>query len=543
MELSIVPVSFETTNGSRTKPKHGLTRAKITHIEEEDMKTQRNGQGLINDPQNGGTDNPTDLVETATTTERAAASTPAPVTSAVATSTPLDLNAALAQRSKDQGALTTLCRNMGIDDSVINEVYGRGGDTAAVREAILIAAEQRSIAQSPGGDTGGTHGTGASPTTGKEQDQRSMENQGIADLLLSRTSGNAGVEVNDFGRQFVGMGMMEIARHVMGQRGEQVLKMNPNAFAHRVFQSTSDFPLIFENVMNKNLQTHYEQEEQTWRDLCTRATVRDFRDKHMYQIGDAPDLLPLGENGEYKAGSFGEAKEKYNISTFARSIGLSRQMFINDDMNALDMLPRMWGAAASRLESDIVWGLILNLNYVLWALNKRQGDIPSLNFTMNDGKPLFHVDHGNLHTGTTSTLGDDGLSTLRQDGHKTKTIDGNRMPIKWGELVLPYELEDTADKLLALRNLNPSTSEEVNIWQGKLGYRVEPRLSDVSSKAWLAFAKGGMKAIEYAFLEGNEGVYTEQSQSTDVDGMKSVVRHDFGAGAADYRYIHKSTGA
>ena len=69
----------------------------------------------------------------------------------------------------------------------------------------------------------------------------------------------------------------------------------------------------------------------------------------------------------------GEAKEKMNISTFARKIGFSRQMFINDDMGALDMFPRMWGAAASRLESDIIWGLILDKNYVLWNLQKRKG--------------------------------------------------------------------------------------------------------------------------------------------------------------------------
>ena len=538
LELSIVPVSFETTNGSRTKPKSGLVRAKVNHLEEQDdMKTQRNGQGLINDPQDGGgTTNPAELTtqRTAEVPTPAVAPTPAPVQ--------LDLQAALTARSAEQTRLTSMCRNMKIDDSIVSDGFAKGLSSEGIRAAILDAAEQRSIATNPGAATGGEGGQGgANVATGKEHNQRAMENEGITQLLLSRTSGNGGLEVNDFGRQFVGMSMSEIARTVMMQRGESVLNMGLASFAKRVFMSTSDFPLIFENVMNKSLQNHYENEQQTWRDQTTRSDVRDFRKKHMYQVGDAPDLLPLGENGEYQAGKFGEAKESMNISTFARSIGMSRAMFINDDMGAFDMMPRMWGAAASRLESDIVWGQILNLNYVLWNLNKRVGDIPSLNHLMNDGKPLFDASHGNLHTGPTSTLSSDGLSRLRQDGHKTKTIDNNRMPVQWGTIVLPYELEDTADELLMAR-ISATKVEDVNKWSGKFDYRVEPRLSDVSDSAWLAFAKGNIKSVEYAYLEGNEGVYTESVQSTDVDGMKSIVRHDFGAGVADHRYIHRSAG-
>lgn len=544
LELSIVPVSFETTNGSRSKPKHGLVRAKITHCEEsEEMKTQRNKHGLINDPQNGGegTNDPKTVEQQ---TRGQSLEDPAPVLQpAAAPAAQQDVSKLLAQRSAEQSQMTSLCRNLGVKDTIVTDVFGRGGDIDAVRAAILAEAETLSLSRGVGGATGGEGiQGGANISSGKESNQRQMEMDGLTNLLLSRTAGNADVEVNEFGRQFTGMGMMELARHVMAQRGEQVLNMGAQAFAQRVFMSTSDFPLIFENVLNKNLRNHYEAEQQTWRDLCQRATVRDFRDKHLYQVGDAPDLLPLGENGEYRAGTFGEAKEKYNISTFARSIGMSRQMFINDDMGALDMFPRMWGSAASRLESDIVWGLILDRNYVLWNMNKRQGDIPVLGHLMSDGKPIFHADHGNLRNGANGDLSATGLSALRQDGHKTKTIDGNRMPVKWGELVLPYELEDTADQLLAARMAYPQTPEQQNIWAGKLGYRVEPRLSDVSSTAWLAFAAGAMKAIEYAYLEGNEGVYTEQVMSTDVDGMKSIVRHDFGAGAADYRYLHKSVG-
>lgn len=563
LELSIVPVSFETTNGSRTKPIDGLHNVKIT-IKGNDIMTEAQRLRLLALQQMAtrNADEDAEMLKLALlraapeNNNNAAVAAAAPVADAATATTPVadavrtavapviqtgisqaDMTAALTQRSVDQANLTATCRSFNLDEAIVNDGLAAGQDTATIRSAILTAAEAANHANTPLGQGMGLNGL----NSGDENSQRDMEREGITSLLLKRTQGNADTEVNDFGKRFTGMSMMEMARHYIGSQGENVMSMSPMQFAQRAFMSTSDFPLIFENVMNKNLQNHYEAEEQTWRDLCTRSTVRDFREKHMYQVGDAPDLLPLTENGEYRSGSFGEAKEKMNISTFARKIGFSRQMFINDDMGALDMFPRMWGAAASRLESDIIWGLILDKNYVLWNLHKRKGAIPSLGHLMQDGKSLFHADHGNLHTGATSVLADAGLSQLRQDGHKTKTIDGNRMPVKWGEIVLPYELEDTADRLLQAR-IQAVTSEDVNLWQGKHPYRVEPRLSDVSSKAWLAFAKGNMKAVEYAYLEGNEGVYTETSQSTDVDGMQSVVRHDFGGGIADSRYIHRSAG-
>lgn len=574
LELSIVPVSFETTNGSRTKPVDGLHNVKITQKENTIMTAAQLArlallQGMTSrsaeeetemgtlvalQTRSLGAGNPAVINPAAVVPAVVPAGVPVPLETpaaaavrlatipaaapAIAGFTQADIDAQLMQRSTDQITLTASCRNMQVPETVATDALARGLDATAVRGLILAAAETASIANTPVPHSGGN----GNLASGQENNQRAMETAGITALLLARTAGNADVEVNDFGKRFVGMGMAEIARHYMSAQGVNVMGMTPTAFAQRAFMSTSDFPLIFENVMNKNLQNHYEQEEQTWRDLCTKSTVRDFREKHMYQVGDAPDLLPLAENGEYRSGSFGEAKEKMNISTFARSIGFSRQMFINDDMGALDMFPRMWGGAASRLESDIVWGMILDKNYVLWNLNKRKGTIPALSHLMTDGKTLFHADHGNFRTGAPSGLIGTGLSQLRIDGHKTATIDGNRMPVKWGELVLPYELEDQADELLASRIVATEIAN-VNKWAGKHPYRVEPRLSDVSSTAWLAFAKGAMSSIEYAFLEGNEGVYTETVQSTDVDGMKSIVRHDFGAGIADHRYIHRSTGA
>jgi hypothetical protein len=49
--------------------------------------------------------------------------------------------------------------------------------------------------------------------------------------------------------------------------------------------------------------------------------------------------------------------------------------------------------------------------------------------------------------------------------------------------------------------------------------------------------------IEYAYLEGEEGIFTETRQGFEVDGVEIKVRHVFGAKAIDFRGMYKNAGA
>ena len=73
---------------------------------------------------------------------------------------------------------------------------------------------------------------------------------------------------------------------------------------------------------------------------------------------------------------------------------------------------------------------------------------------------------------------------------------------------------------------------------------IEPRISQVTGGATAQYYfSQQLQAIEYAYLAGNEGLYTETVESTDVDGTTILARHDFGAGFEDYRGAAKATGA
>jgi hypothetical protein len=72
----------------------------------------------------------------------------------------------------------------------------------------------------------------------------------------------------------------------------------------------------------------------------------------------------------------------------------------------------------------------------------------------------------------------------------------------------------------------------------------EPRLDASSLISWYLFADPNqIDTIEYAYLEGEEGVRVETRMGFDVDGVEIKALHDFGAGVIDFRGMVKNAGA
>ncbi|AUR84392.1 major capsid protein [Vibrio phage 1.055.O._10N.286.55.E9] len=511
-ELSIVPVSFETNNGIRSeKPSDSSLLHDVNIIGDDTMKfrnqnlkyhTPDDGNGN----QLGGGQEPTvEPVTPVVASERTVEPAPAPVVV-----TAPDTRAHL-------GLMRTAATNAGLPVDFALDAFERGVEPTQFNLDVLAELGKRSTAAAP-----------KQMLAGERNDYKEGERAAIETALLVR----AGIgQHTDASRAFATGRMIDIANHLNSKQGENVMGMSSMAQAGRAFQSTSDFPLILENIMNKTMQAGYNETPRTFESLGLRTTVNDFRAKNAYSLGDAPNLLPLGENGEYKSGTIGEAKEAYAIETFARKIGFSRKMLINDDMNALSTVPRMFGMSGSRLESDTVWGLLLNYNF---RLNK------AADHKMSDGKHLFDAAHKNVLTGAGSALSKTSLGDMRKLGRKMKTLDGNFMNIMWDSLVVPEELETTAEDLL-INSLIANQNANINSFQGKYSFAIEPRLAVVSDTAWYAFTSM-LNSFEYAYLAGEEGMMTEVNTSTDVDGLEILVRKDFGAGLVESRGAARSAG-
>jgi hypothetical protein len=164
---------------------------------------------------------------------------------------------------------------------------------------------------------------------------------------------------------------------------------------------------------------------------------------------------------------------------------------------------------------------------------------------MGDGVALFHANHANLNTGAGSALALTGLGAGMAAMAKQKGLDGvTVLNVQPRYLVVPVALQLAAFQMIA-PNLAPAKSADlVPDYIRALTPIAEPRLDAASTTAWYLFASPDqIDTIEYAYLEGQDGVYIETRQGFDVDGVEIKARLDFGAKAIDWRGLQKNVGA
>ena len=240
---------------------------------------------------------------------------------------------------------------------------------------------------------------------------------------------------------------------------------------------------------------------------------------------NAPLLEKLNEHGEIKAGTMAEAREAYKIETWAKKIGITRQVLVNDDIGAFSDLARRMGQGAAETEARILVTL----------LEANSGAGP----TLSDTKTLFHVDHGNK-AAIGAVISDATLSAARLALRTQKGLDGRIVRVTPKNLLVPPALETVAEKWQA--TIAPATAADVNPFSGAMSLVVEPRLS--SATRWYVTADPGeIDGLEFAYLSGNEGPQVESRSGWDVDGVEIRVILDFGAGFIDHRGWFQNAGA
>ncbi|ABS14221.1 HK97 family phage prohead protease [Brucella anthropi] len=360
--------------------------------------------------------------------------------------------------------------------------------------------------------------------------------EAVAAALLHRADPGAYPLTVDGARDFMGMSLLEVARECLESRGVRTrgmskMELAASALSQRSggLHSTSDFPVILENVLNKTLKTGYEAAPQTFRPFTRISTVPDFKDVSRVQLGEAPQFDKVNEHGEFKRGTVGEAGEKYRIETYGKVIGITRQTIINDDLGAFTRIPRAFGVQAAQLESDVVWAQIL------------------ANPVMGDGKALFHADHKNLLTAGAigkATVSNARLRMSLQTGLDGKTV----LNLSPSYILVPKALQTDAETFLT--TIYPAKDgDQVPASLKNLTVISEPRLdggiarygiTGSATNYYFAADNSLVDVVELAYLEGQQGVYTETRMGFDVDGVEVKVRLDVGAKTLDWRGLQKN---
>lgn len=385
-------------------------------------------------------------------------------------------------------------------------------------EQCSTAIMRRLAKRSQENGVNGNHSVRATGLDAGTKKRMAVENALLHRIYPSKFSLDAGA------REFRGMTMVEIGRELLSERGINTRGLDRSEVAKMVFNrahSTSDFPLLFEGVINKMLRAQYEFAPEFWDKIARQTSVDDFRARGLYSAGVANGMKKIPEGGEIKYTTLKESKEQIRVETFGEGISYTRQAFINDDLGVFSIIPSAFVRHWDMLRGNLVWGLLTD------------------NVKMSDGKGIFDATHGNLLTGASSALSEESLAAAKTAMMKQKDIAGQIIRMVPRYLIVSPENEMMAKKLVTATT--PVKFEDVNVFAGAFDVIVEPRLTD--PKVWYLMADPyAVDSLYYAYLEGNEGLRVDSTEEFKTDSMDYAVRGDFGAAAIDYRGIVKAAG-
>lgn len=294
--------------------------------------------------------------------------------------------------------------------------------------------------------------------------------------------------------------------------------------------TTSDYTLLLENLMHKQLLGNYLLVEDTWSKFCGVDTVDDFRSANRYRTGSFAPLSLIPEGEEYEMQSVPDgAKYQVSAQTYGNLARVSRQALMNDDIaGILDTMQKLGRSAALSIEVAV---------YAL--LNKNSGLGPSVTYNGNTAD-LFDASWANVGaagsgTGTLSIASIDADRTLLAS---QKDISGNEYIdlAQPGTLILlvPLTLRGQAMRINKDEtDISQANPKSTNIVQGLFREVVaSPRLTS-QTRRYMFADPGVSAAIKVAFLNGERAPFLETKLGWTIDGTELKIRHDFGVQAAE----------
>ena len=416
-------------------------------------------------------------------------------------------DAAVVTRAQER-ELGDLAQRFAFDSAELRRLIDTGATAADISSRMLQHAAQRQ-AQTPA----------ITPRVEVMRDGQETQRAAITDALSIRLG--SGETPNEAARQFVNYSLAEIAAEFIGYRGALRTVADREALMTRAFHTTSDLPNVFQNAMNKSLLARYEVAPVTYRLWAQRRSFRDFRPHNVVRIGDFPMLQAISERGEIRSGTVSESKETISVASYAVQLRITRQMLVNDDLNAIAQLLAAYGDTIARFEE--------RLAYTEFAANKSLA---------TDNVAMFHASHNNLAAaGTAITVA--AVGAARAAMRKQVSLDKLALNVEGRYLIVGPDKETEADTLLA--QIIPRNQGDVNPFSGKLEKIVS---AEVAGNQWtIAADPARVPNFQWGLLDGYEAPRVRFDEPFGVQGMAMSVEHDFGVGGVDFRGMYRNPGA
>lgn len=357
----------------------------------------------------------------------------------------------------------------------------------------------------------------------EEDNQRRAQ----VNALLARAGVLTGADAESArnGNPYAHTTLLALAERSLIQAGVNTRGMDREQIARGVLavQTTSDFPVLLENVLHRVLVGAYNLQQFTWTRFCATGTLSDYRPHSRFHLSSFSDLKPVNEAGEYENGVLGDGEvETIKGARKGRILQITPEVLVNDDLGAFVRITTALGQAAGRtIEKDV------------YDVLKQNGGLGPV---MKDGHTLFHAEHGNIAAGAAVSV--DSFDAMRQMMALQMDPGGNDyLDISLSRFLGTVAMHGRAT-LVNNSEYNPDVTGKFQVNNTSRAtfsdIITSPRLG--TGKGWYGFADPNVEpVIEVAFLNGVQTPVLEQETNFRTDGLSWKVVHKYGVGAVGWR--------
>lgn len=420
--------------------------------------------------------------------------------------------------------IASLCREFGMDDNMQDFIMN--GRTVEEVRAEVINQMRRNGA----------------PLGGRvvvETDEQDKYRAAAADAIIMRS----GMQLQNpaaGARDLRAMSLRDIAIECLEAEGVNGARRKDTDELFSILQRqflnpTAAFPTIMENTINKAYVEGHKTAPVTFDRWTKRGTLKDFKvHDNNYLSGPAGDLLEVPESGELKHDVWSDAKRPTRrLKTYGRQFTMSRQAFINDDIDLLTRMPAKYAASARRTQNKQCYQRLIN------------------NDKIYDGFKLFGKEHKNLlakGTGITRESVQGMIMVLSNQ----KNEFGEPCLIRAAALIVPSGYKFDMYTLFYSPTINTSdNTQAVNpLYQYRESIEVieDPTINALCGGFgnqmpwWLIGAKEDTDFIEVDYLNGQDIPTIRRSEAAGTLGFIWDIYLDWAVNVMDFRGAVKNPG-
>lgn len=290
--------------------------------------------------------------------------------------------------------------------------------------------------------------------------------------------------------------------------------------------TTSDFPLLFGNLVDAVLRKDYKHLTGEWKKIAFKQNAtRINSEEKTLQLGNMTSMKRVLEGGEYKKQAFTEASESFAAYKYGSEFSITLEMIINDDLGAIERMIAQIPKAKTFTEDTLFWSMLFG------------------NPTMNDGKALFHTDHANLGTPGALTEGKlDELYTLvtSQKGlPNSDGTDGEVLDLKPKYVIVGQSNRGNLNRIMNKQVVPGKSSDAPLDYIQGLTPIVTARITDGSY--YLTADPDQIEIIRYGGVNGYNEYSVDEIPELRTDEYLWHIRTFFGVRPVDWRGIAKNT--